>query len=247
MYEYMLDLDLKTKKEQLDTKLKKINLDEQEKLLNEERDKPIENLESENARLGNQIGALESKQEALNEERNAIRTRNNAIFNELKEESKINFQNSPEIQKVNNDIITIKSQTAEQEKKLNELNLLEKVNKEKQKIEISERITKNTIDKGLPLVEQVDYLIKNEVEPRINEVSNKERLAQELNELSSSNPEAWQTFLNNYPSFRYLFQTGYKNASATQLNSLKNMFESFLKEWQPNLNLNNNNDDNSNF
>ena len=92
----------------------------------------------------------------------------------------------------------------------------------------------------MPLVAQVDYLINNELEPRMQELSNKEKLAQELNELSSSNPEAWQTFLNSYPSFRYLFQTGYKNAAAQQINSLKNMFQSFLATWHPPPNPNDN-------
>lgn len=96
------------------------------------------------------LGKNEARSDAMTDLNTATKNNRQAAFNDARMRARIAFNNSPEIQGINNQIIQTETQAIQYQKSTEENELLEKAHRHLQQNQISNQISKNTTEQGMP-------------------------------------------------------------------------------------------------
>mgnify|MGYP001051125765 FL=1 len=101
-------------------------------------------------------------------------------------------------------------------------------------MQISNEITEKTTDNGLSLIEQTNYVINNELDPRMKEIKQKEAIYQSIMSEANSYSNEWQEFLRQHDDINRALSNGqYKNQTCDFLTKVLTAFRQFLDSGQP--------------
>ena len=233
-YNHMLELEKKLNNQSIDIQNEQFKLWKQQQILEDEVNRKVEsNIESKVKDLGKQIALLDIQKEGNEQLKSSLAEKKKAMFENSKAQANIQFQNSPEMQAINKDILKIQADTISYQNQAAQRNLLHEQQKEMQKAILANQVSQQTIDGGLSNVEQVQFIISNEIQPRINDFQAKEQLVGQLNELIRTNQEAWNVFSSMNQNLVGISQYGYRNASKDQIQYLINTLITFIKSYHP--------------
>ena len=175
------------------------------------------------------IGKFDAENETQSELNQSIKTKRKAAFDNARARSRNNFMNSPEIQDIQQQIISNESQAAANQKDTEERDILSKAQKHLEETNISNQISMNTTDKGASEVDQVNFILTNQLQPRMNEINEKEEIYKNIMSESRSHSDEWAQFLEEYPKINELLGNGnWRNQSIQELNDILIAFRKFM-------------------
>ena len=242
-YNHIIEEEEKLNNSLIDAQNEEFKLYAEQDVINQKIEANKENLDKNLKILGNQIAENELTNNANLQLKNEFENKRKAEFENAKSKANLQFQNTPEIKQINNEIIQTQASVIKLQRETDQQNLLAKQQKEAQKAMISEQVSQKTIDNGLSSVEQASYLIQNELQPRIQNIQQKEQIAQRMNELIQAHQTAWSAYISMHPDIQNVAGSNYKNASLDELNQLYRDFEIFARSFQPPPNSTNQNAD----
>ena len=232
-HNHLLALEEKANNENLDAQFQQYKLYKEQQVIDNEIKQDDADFEQRVEALGSQLGQLQIQQDGLNQLQNGLNERRQALFQNAKSQANIQFQTSPQMQAINSGIANAKAQTLTYQKEAEQRDLLAKEQKKVGEAILANQVSQQCIDGGLSNVEQVQYLVDNEVMPRVNDFQQKEELVQRINELIRTHQEAWRVFTNYHPDASAIAMSGYRNASKQNIQSLLNQFSSFIQTYKP--------------
>ena len=96
-------------------------------------------------------------------------------------------------------------------------------------MQISNEITEKTTDNGWSLVDQTNYVINNELDPRMKEIKQKEVIYQSIMSKANSYSNEWHVFLQQNNDINVaLSDSNYKNQTCDYLTKVLTAFRQFL-------------------
>lgn len=131
-------------------------------------------------------GQIQANNEVQNELRQAIKDERKAEFEAAKVKSNNEYMNSPQVQNYTKQIIDNETKAEQLQTETEHRDLMLKSQKHLQQAKISNAISANTTGNEMPPVEAINYIVENEVQPRINEEQEKELLLREVNQYSQN-------------------------------------------------------------
>ncbi len=181
-----------------------------------------------------ETGQLEEEVTERKELSESVRQKRKAEFNANVARSRNDYENSPQIKDIKDKIIDNETQVARLQKETDERNLLSKAQEKAEEANIALEVMQNTADTGLTDVQQVNYVINNELEPRLNEMKQKETIYNEIKEVAENHLQQWNAFAQQNPLAENLISLGnWKNLSLKELSSILTAFDSFLRSYSP--------------
>ena len=191
-------------------------------------------------------GKLEIKNNAMKELKGALTDHRKALFQNAKAESEIAYQNSKDIHQLDDQIIQTQAHTISFQKQTEQRDIYNESLKQMHKAQLALEVNARSNGGGLSNVEQVDFMINEQLKHRMDDFQAKDQVFREVRELSKTFPEQWTRFLQTYPQIGNSFQNlGYYNINIKDLRDIIALFRSFMskQQQQPALTMNSNFDD----
>ena len=153
------------------------------------------------------------------------------MFELAKAKANNDYYNSKEMHVLNDQITKTEIETINLQKQTENRDLLSKNQKHLQEASIAHQISSHIISDELSPVEQVDYIMTEELQPKLNDIKEKDALIQKLMELSNTHKVEWSQFLTINPNLANLLPDGnYANMNTGELKKLVEMFDAFWKQ-----------------
>lgn len=198
---------------------------------NEEMKKDLDDTFIEQAKETGQLQGEVTEQEELSE---SVKAKRKAEFNANVARSRNDYENSPQIRDIKEKILSNETQTALLQKEADERNILSKAQEKAEEANIALKVMQNTADIGLTDVQQVNYIIQDELNPRLKEMKQKELIFNEIKEVAENHPQQWDAFVQQNPLANNLISQGnWKNLSLKELNDILKALDSFMKSYSP--------------
>lgn len=200
-----------------------------DKAYNEELNKDLDSDLKDEAQKNGQVQA---NNEVQNELHQSIKDRRKAEFEAAKVRSNNEYMNSPQVQNYTKQIIDNETKAEQLQTETEHRDLMLKTQKHLQQAQISNAISANTTGNEMPPVEAINYIVENEVQPRINEEQEKELLLREVNQYSQTYQPQWGLFLSNNPQMQQTLSSCL-NAPTNELKDAIAGFKQFLRSSNP--------------
>lgn len=185
----------------------------------------------EEAQQFKEAGELEAKTNAQKQLNAATLGNRSAVFELAKAKANNDYYNSKEMHVLNDLITKTEIETINLQKQTENRDLLSKNQKHLQEASIAHQISSHIISDELSPVEQVDYIMTEELQPKLNDIKEKDALIQKLMELSNTHKVEWSQFLTINPNLANLLPDGnYVNMNTGELKKLVEMFDAFWKQ-----------------
>ena len=198
---------------------------------NEEMKKDLDDTFIEQAKETGRLQEEVTEQEELSE---SVKAKRKAEFNANVARSRNDYENSPQIRDIKEKILSNETQTALLQKEADERNILSKAQEKAEEANIALKVMQNTADIGLTDVQQVNYIIQDELNPRLKEMKQKELIFNEIKEVAENHPQQWDAFVQQNPLANNLISQGnWKNLSLKELNDILKALDSFMKSYSP--------------
>ena len=196
-------------------------------------DEMEKDLDEDLFKIAKEAGKIQAENESQRELAQSIKSRRREMFNEVKAESRNHFMNSPEMQSIQEEIIENERQAAVNQQETDQRDLLHKTQVKLQETAISNEISKSTIDNGASEVDQVNFIVDHELQPRMNDIKAKQTVYETIVSEMSQYPSEWNSFIQENPQVDDHLGTGnWKNQSIDQLREILQRFRSFRKRPQ---------------
>ena len=198
---------------------------------NEEMKKDLDDTFIAEAKEAGQLQGEVTERQELSE---SVKAKRKAEFNANVARSRNDYENSPQIRDIKEKILSNETQTALLQKEADERNILSKAQEKAEEANIALKVMQNTADIGLTDVQQVNYIIQDELNPRLKEMKQKELIFNEIKEVAENHPQQWDAFVQQNPLANNLISQGnWKNLSLKELNDILKALDSFMKSYSP--------------
>ena len=147
---------------------------------------------------------------------NSLHIYRNAQAEESKARAQKEYYNSDAFNQSFQERAIKEVEAARLQKQREEYDLLMQSQKKLNEMTIADKITKETMSSQLGIVQQVDYIVKNELQPRADAINEKTKIMDQIVALKNTHPVAWTAYINVNPNIPSIL-SGYMNAETKEL------------------------------
>ena len=135
---------------------------------------------------------------------NSLHMFRNAQAEESKARAQKEYYNSQEFNQSFQERAIKEVEAARLQKQREEYDLLMQSQKKLNEMTIADKITKETMSSQLGIVQQVDYIVKNELKPRADAINEKTKIMNEIIALKTTHPIQWNAYVEKNNSIPHI-------------------------------------------